>query len=106
MAEENEKNWTETPESPEDTSDYHVTTSQHARQAEDDNDREVEGGRGRGRNAKQRVRRRKATNTLNRKPIVKKPVRPFAAVKAASTVKVLLCSRASRSRLRPLTVTL
>lgn len=55
--------------------------------------------------AKRRVRRRKATNTLNRKPIVKKPVRPFAAVKAVSTVRVLLCSRASRSRRRPLTVT-
>ena len=52
MAAENEKNWTETPEAPEETSDYHVTTSQHARQAEDDNDREVEGGRGRGRNSK------------------------------------------------------
>ncbi|BBV74455.1 translation initiation factor IF-2 [Klebsiella electrica] len=52
MAAENEKNWTETPDAPEETSDYHVTTSQHARQAEDDNDREVEGGRGRGRNSK------------------------------------------------------
>ncbi|MGG7053793.1 hypothetical protein ACLM7F_24130, partial [Salmonella enterica subsp. enterica] len=50
MAEEN--NWTATPEPVEDTSDYHVTTTQHARQAEDENDREVEGGRGRGRNAK------------------------------------------------------
>ena len=52
MGEENEKNWSETPETPEETTDYHVTTSQHARQAEDDNDREVEGGRGRGRNSK------------------------------------------------------
>ena len=52
MAEENEKNGVDTAEQSEDTSDYHVTTSQHARQAEDDNDREVEGGRGRGRNAK------------------------------------------------------
>ncbi|MGG7852324.1 translation initiation factor IF-2 [Klebsiella aerogenes] len=52
MAEENEKNWSETPETPEEATDYHVTTSQHARQAEDDNDREVEGGRGRGRNSK------------------------------------------------------
>lgn len=51
MAEENEKNGVNA-EPTEDTSDYHVTTSQHARQAEDDNDREVEGGRGRGRNAK------------------------------------------------------
>lgn len=52
MAEENEKNWPETSDSPEDSSDYHVTTSQHARQAEDDNDREVEGGRGRSRSSK------------------------------------------------------
>ncbi|EPY3975445.1 translation initiation factor IF-2 [Klebsiella quasipneumoniae] len=52
MAEENEKNWSETSDSPEDTSDYHVTTSQHARQAEDDNDREVEGGRSRSRSSK------------------------------------------------------
>ena len=52
MAEENEKNWSETSDSPEDSSDYHVTTSQHARQAEDDNDREVEGDRGRSRSSK------------------------------------------------------
>ena len=52
MAEENSGRWEEQPSEPEDTSDYHVTTSQHARQAEDDNDREVEGGRGRGRTAK------------------------------------------------------
>lgn len=52
MAEENEKNWSETSDSPEDSSDYHVTTSQHARQAEDDNDREVEGGRGCSRSSK------------------------------------------------------
>ncbi|SPX08961.1 translation initiation factor IF2-alpha [Escherichia coli] len=64
MAEENK--WTDNAEPTEDSSDYHVTTSQHARQAEDESDREVEGGRGRGRNAKQRVRR-KATNTLNQK---------------------------------------
>jgi esterase/lipase superfamily enzyme len=90
----------------EDTSDYHVTTSQHARQAEDENDREVEGGRGRTRSTKLRVRRRKATNTLNLKLTVKKHVQRFAAVKAVSSVKVPLCSRASRSQLRPLTVTL
>ena len=52
MAEENEKNGTANAEPVEDTSDYHVTTSQHARQAEDENDRESEGGRGRGRNTK------------------------------------------------------
>lgn len=35
MAEENEKNGVNNAEPTEDTSDYHVTTSQHARQAED-----------------------------------------------------------------------
>ncbi|EKZ5668506.1 translation initiation factor IF-2 [Klebsiella pneumoniae] len=57
MAEENEKNWSETSDSPEDSSDYHVTTSQHARQAEDDNDREVEGGRGRSRSRSSKAAR-------------------------------------------------
>ncbi|HEY2455380.1 MAG TPA: translation initiation factor IF-2 [Scandinavium sp.] len=52
MAEANEKNGTATAEPTEDTSDYHVTTSQHARQAEDENDRESEGGRSRTRTAK------------------------------------------------------
>ncbi|EMH4163440.1 translation initiation factor IF-2 [Pluralibacter gergoviae] len=52
MAEANEKNWTETPEPTEDATDYHVTTSQHARQAEDENDRESEAGRTRSRTAK------------------------------------------------------
>ncbi|WP_312947866.1 translation initiation factor IF-2 [Superficieibacter sp.] len=52
MAEENEKNGVPVADVVEDSSDYHVTTSQHARQAEDDNDREVEGGRGRTRTAK------------------------------------------------------
>ncbi len=53
MAEQNENGWTAgSSEEEETTGDYHVTTSQHARQAEDDNDREVEGGRGRGRTAK------------------------------------------------------
>lgn len=101
MAEENK--WTATPEPVEDTSDYHVTTSQHARQAEDENDREVEGGRGRGRNAKA-ARPAKKANMPNPKPIAKKRVLRFAVVKAAS-VKGLLYSKASRSPLRPLTVT-
>ncbi|MBJ3815312.1 translation initiation factor IF-2 [Shimwellia pseudoproteus] len=53
MAEANSATWTETPEpAVEESGDYHVTTSQHARQAEDDNDREVEGGRSRTRNTK------------------------------------------------------
>ncbi|MBV4412962.1 translation initiation factor IF-2 [Enterobacteriaceae bacterium YMB-R22] len=50
MAEAGGAEWVKPEE--EDNSDYHVTTSQHARQAEDENDREVEGGRGRGRTAK------------------------------------------------------
>jgi hypothetical protein len=83
-----------------------VTTSQHARQAEDDNDREVEGGRGRGRNAKAARPAKKGNKHAESKLTVKKPVRLFAVVKAASSVKVPLCSRASRSLLRPLTVTL
>ncbi len=52
MAEENESRWNASSDKEEESSDYHVTTSQHARQAEDDSDREVEGGRGRGRNTK------------------------------------------------------
>ncbi|MCS2152834.1 translation initiation factor IF-2 [Scandinavium goeteborgense] len=53
MAAENEKNGVNTVAEPtEDSSDYHVTTSQHARQAEDENDRESEGGRSRTRTAK------------------------------------------------------
>ncbi|SFN25812.1 translation initiation factor IF-2 [Izhakiella capsodis] len=50
LAEEKAGEW-EKAEVEEET-DYHVTTSQHARQAEDENDREVEGGRSHGRSAK------------------------------------------------------
>jgi translation initiation factor IF-2 len=59
MAEENAAGWTSTETVEEDKSDYHVTTSQHARQAEDDSDREVEGGRGRGRNTPKVARQKK-----------------------------------------------
>lgn len=52
MAEEKAKDWEASEKTEDDTSDYHVTTSQHARQAEDENDRQVEAGRGRGRTAK------------------------------------------------------
>ncbi len=47
---------------------------------------------------KQRVRR-KATNTLNQKLIVKKHAQQYVAVKAEN-VKVLPCSKASRSQLQ------
>lgn len=106
MAEENEKNGVNTAEPTEDTSDYHVTTSQHARQAEDENDREVEGGRGRGRSTKAARPAKKATSMPNPKPIVKKRVQRFAVAKVANSVKVPHCSRASRSQRRLLTVTL
>ncbi|WP_313081684.1 translation initiation factor IF-2 N-terminal domain-containing protein, partial [Atlantibacter sp.] len=59
MAEENAAGWTSPETVEEDKSDYHVTTSQHARQAEDDSDREVEGGRGRGRNTPKVARQKK-----------------------------------------------
>ena len=88
----------------EDSSDYHVTTSQHARQAEDESDHEVEGGRGRGRNAKA-ARPKKATNTLNQKLIVEEARAAVRGGKGGKR-KVLRCSKASRSQLRPLTVTL
>ncbi|WP_241618080.1 translation initiation factor IF-2 [Rosenbergiella epipactidis] len=52
LAEEKGEEWEKASQKTEEDSDYHVTTSQHARQAEDENDREVEGGRGRTRTAK------------------------------------------------------
>lgn len=46
MAEERGSTWDNAPEpAEEDTTDYHVTTSHHAREAEDENDRKVEGDR-------------------------------------------------------------
>ena len=60
MAEANAGVWAEQEKVEDDKSDYHVTTSQHARQAEDENDREVEGGRGRTRTAAKAPRQKKA----------------------------------------------
>ncbi|NIF34437.1 translation initiation factor IF-2 [Enterobacter sp. Cy-643] len=60
MAEANAGVWEEQEKVEDDKSDYHVTTSQHARQAEDENDREVEGGRGRTRTAAKAPRQKKA----------------------------------------------
>ena len=51
LAEQKAGDWEVKPTESDDA-DYHVTTSQHARQAEDENDREVEGGRSRTRTAK------------------------------------------------------
>ncbi|MBT0719801.1 translation initiation factor IF-2 [Tatumella sp. TA1] len=52
LAEEKGEEWAKASQKTEEDTDYHVTTSQHARQAEDENDREVEGGRTRSRPAK------------------------------------------------------
>jgi len=62
MAEANAGVWAEQEKEKveDDKSDYHVTTSQHARQAEDENDREVEGGRSRTRTAVKAPRQKKA----------------------------------------------
>ena len=64
MAEENAGVWAEQEKAKgeEDKSDYHVTTSQHARQAEDENDREVEAGRSRTRTASKAARPQKKGN--------------------------------------------
>ncbi len=59
LAEEKGDEW-QAPVEAEDASDYHVTTSTHARQAEDENDRQVEGGRGRGRTATKSPRAKKS----------------------------------------------
>ncbi|AWH89245.1 translation initiation factor IF-2 [Limnobaculum parvum] len=45
MAEENEGRWASESQAEEVVEDYHVTTSHHAREAEDENDRKVEGER-------------------------------------------------------------
>ncbi|HCD1092397.1 TPA: translation initiation factor IF-2 [Proteus mirabilis] len=52
LAEENAEKWTSDTSSETEGTDYHVTTSRYARDAEDESDAEVEGGRGRGRAAK------------------------------------------------------
>ncbi|MCL2891751.1 translation initiation factor IF-2 [Brenneria tiliae] len=60
MAEENAGRWeAESAVKPEESADYHVTTSHHAREAEDENDRQVEGER--------RTRTRAAKTTKQKK---------------------------------------
>jgi translation initiation factor IF-2 len=60
LAEEKSAEW-EKPEE-EDKGDYHVTTSTHARQAEDENDRQVEAGRARARTTAKAARPAKKGN--------------------------------------------
>ncbi len=65
MAEENAAKWaSETPSEEEDSTDYHVTTSHHARVAEDENDREVESNP-RGRTRSTKVTKQKKGNRLS-----------------------------------------
>ncbi|TNV19974.1 translation initiation factor IF-2 [Buttiauxella sp. B2] len=59
MAEANVGVWTEEEKVEDDKTDYHVTTSQHARQAEDENDRQVEAGRTRARTTATKAPRQK-----------------------------------------------
>ncbi|ACT08277.1 translation initiation factor IF-2 [Dickeya chrysanthemi Ech1591] len=63
MAEENAGRWEKEGSETTEDADYHVTTSHHAREAEDENDRQVEGGRGRGRGSK--VAKQKKGNRLS-----------------------------------------
>ncbi|MCI4237665.1 translation initiation factor IF-2 [Dickeya dianthicola] len=64
MAEENAGRWEKEGEKSTEDTDYHVTTSHHAREAEDENDRQVEGDRrGRGRSSK--VTKQKKGNRLS-----------------------------------------
>ncbi|MGK2959805.1 MAG: translation initiation factor IF-2 [Candidatus Malihini olakiniferum] len=65
MAEENDAKWaSETLSEEDDSTDYHVTTSHHARVAEDENDREVESNL-RGRTRSTKVTRQKKGNRLS-----------------------------------------
>ncbi|MFC3394355.1 translation initiation factor IF-2 [Brenneria rubrifaciens] len=64
MAEENAGRWEAESAKPEDAADYHVTTSHHAREAEDENDRQVEGER-RSRGRAGKVTKQKKGNRLS-----------------------------------------
>lgn len=65
MAEEHGGTWDNMPSPVEaDTNDYHVTTSHHAREAEDENDRKLEGAR-RSRHRGGKVAKQKKTSRLS-----------------------------------------
>ncbi|MEC5342802.1 translation initiation factor IF-2 [Brenneria populi] len=69
MAEENAGRWEAESAKPEESADYHVTTSHHAREAEDENDRQVEGerrSRGRGKVTKQKKGNRLSESKADR----------------------------------------
>ncbi|QTF09987.1 translation initiation factor IF-2 [Brenneria izadpanahii] len=64
MAEENAGRWEAENEKPEEAADYHVTTSHHAREAEDESDRQVEGER-RSRGGRSKATKQKKGNRLS-----------------------------------------
>ncbi|ATA25385.1 translation initiation factor IF-2 [Brenneria goodwinii] len=64
MAEENAGRWEAESAKPEEAADYHVTTSHHAREAEDESDRQVEGER-RSRSGRSKVTKQKKGNRLS-----------------------------------------
>ncbi|PWC12082.1 translation initiation factor IF-2 [Brenneria roseae subsp. americana] len=69
MAEENAGRWEAESQKPEEVADYHVTTSHHAREAEDESDRQVEGerrSRGRGKATKQKKGNRLSESKADR----------------------------------------
>ncbi|WP_445495328.1 translation initiation factor IF-2 [Photorhabdus sp. SF281] len=61
MAEENQDKWSNDSDSSDNNEDYHVTTSRHARAAEDENDAKVEGDR-RARTRSSKTTRQKKNN--------------------------------------------
>ncbi|EMP4184305.1 translation initiation factor IF-2 [Proteus mirabilis] len=67
LAEENAEKWTSDTSSETEGTDYHVTTSRYARDAEDESDAEVEGGRGRGRGRAAKAPRPKKNNRHSEK---------------------------------------
>lgn len=74
MAAENEGKWPEPVAEQTESADYHVTTSQHARAAEDENDAKLKVIAAAVLVVVKRLNRRKATNSLSLKLIAKKHV--------------------------------
>lgn len=88
--------WTETvAPSESESADYHVTTSTHARAAEDENDAKVEGDRRSRTRGGKATKQKKATSCPNLKRIAKKPV--LLAVMVKANANQARCSRASTS---------
>ena len=85
------------------SADYHVTTSQHARAAEDENDAKVEGDR-RSRTRGGKATKQKKGNKLSESKADREEARAVTRGGKANA-SLALCSKASISRRRWLTVT-